>query len=277
MKSIGKMAFYSCEGLAKITIPASVTSIGEDFLWTGSYWVHDESHVVKAAIYAPENSYAVKYARENGIRWVAHDKVGGANDPTNTGNSPENAGDPAGGTGNNADGTAINIAKAKVSGIKASYAYNGKAHKPNVVVKLNGKTLKKGIAYTISYTNNKKTGKASVIIKGVGNYTGTLTKTFKIVPKKAVLTKWTSSKASTIRVSWKKDTQASGYQIQYAKNKKFTKGKTAVNISRKSTVTKKLTKLSGKKMYYIRIRAYKKISGKKCYGAWSKVVKVKCK
>ena len=55
-KSIGKKAFYSCDALRKITIPSSVSSIGEDILWTGYYWVSDNSHVVRAKIYAPSNS-----------------------------------------------------------------------------------------------------------------------------------------------------------------------------------------------------------------------------
>lgn len=53
MKNIGKEAFFDCGALRKITIPASVTSIGDDILWTGAYWTYDESHVVYATIYAP--------------------------------------------------------------------------------------------------------------------------------------------------------------------------------------------------------------------------------
>lgn len=252
LKSIGKKAFYSCNALSKITIPSSVTSIGEDFLWTGYYWTHDESHVVNAVIYAPNDSYAAKYAEKNGIEYIRTDSADAKTNPTD-------------------------LSKAKVSGIKASYAYNGKAKKPKVTVKLDKKTLKKDTDYTVSYVNNKKTGKATVKIKGIGNYTGTIKKTFKIVPKKATITKLTSPKSRTIKITWKKDSQASGYQIQYAKNAKFKNGKKTITISKKSTASKTISKLTKNKKYYVRIRAYKKIDGKKCYGSWSKPAKVKCK
>lgn len=86
-----------------------------------------------------------------------------------------------------------------------------------------------------------------------------------------------SPKAKTIRASWKKDPQASGYQIQYAKNAKFTGRKGMVDIPQKSATAKTVSNLERGKKYYVRIRAYKKISGKKCYGAWSKAKTVKCK
>ena len=85
-------------------------------------------------------------------------------------------------------GTNIPISKCTITGIKASYNYTGKAIKPTVAVKINGTTLRKDIDYTVSYTNNVKAGTATVTIKGKGNYTGSVKKTFKIV-KKAASTK----------------------------------------------------------------------------------------
>lgn len=248
LQSIGKEAFYSCSDLEKITIPASVTSIGEDFLWTGYYWVGDRGHVVDAEIYAPEGSYAAKYAEENGIRC----------------NGEYNA-------------RTTSILNANVSGIKKTYAYKGKAWEPKVTVKLDGKTLKKGTDYRVSYENNIKAGEATLKIKGVRKYKGTITKTFKIVPAKVAKLKARALKAKTIRVSWKKDKQADGYQIQYAGNAKFTKGKKSVPVAKRSAASKKIAKLARGKRYFVRIRAYKNINGEKCYGAWCKAVKVKSK
>lgn len=74
-------------------------------------------------------------------------------------------------------------------------------------------------------------------------------------------------------ISWNwKD--ASGYQVQYALNKKFTKGRKTKSTSSISITLKKLKR---KRIYYIRVRAYKRINGKKIYGPWSKVKKCKVK
>ena len=70
-------------------------------------------------------------------------------------------------------------AKVKVTGL-GDRQYTGKAVTPDPVLKYNGKTLKKGTDYTVSYQNNTKIGTAKVILKGKGNYTGTVTKTFRI-------------------------------------------------------------------------------------------------
>lgn len=256
LKSIGKEAFCDCRNLSKITIPSSVTSIGEDFLWTGYYWT-DGSHLVYATIYAPEDSYAAKYAKENNISYKAGDDKGSdKNDDTSD---------------------TISILKAKVSGIKKSYAYSGREQEPEVTLKLDNKKLEKDTDYIVSYVNNVKAGKATVKIEGINNYNGTIEKTFIIVPQKVTVLKLKSPKTGTIRIIWKKNSQAGGYQIQYAKNSKFTVGKKSVNVAKKSTVSKAILSLKKGTRYYVRIRAYKKIDGKKCYGSWSETWKVKSK
>jgi hypothetical protein len=168
------------------------------------------------------------------------------------------------------------MSKCKATISKSSYAYTGKAVKPTVTVKYGSTKLTKGTDYTVSYKNNTKTGKATITVKGKGKYSGTLTKTFNIVPKKATLSSVTSSKTKNIKVTWKKDTQATGYEIVYATNSKFKSSKT-VTVSKNSTVTKTISKLTKGKTYYVKVRSYKTINGKKVYGAYSAVKKVKCK
>lgn len=75
------------------------------------------------------------------------------------------------------------ISKATVSIKKTQYAYTGKAIKPAVTVKFNNKTLKKGVDYTVAYSNNTKVGTAKITITGKGAYAGTKTVKFKIVKK----------------------------------------------------------------------------------------------
>ena len=80
-----------------------------------------------------------------------------------------------------------------------------------------------------------------------------------------------------IRLKWKKVSKANGYVIQYAANKKFTKGRKQVIIKSRKTVSKTIKKLKAKKKYYVRIRAYRVYEGKKYYSSWSKVRIVKTK
>lgn len=72
VRSIGKQAFYE-SGLSKITIPASVTDIGEDIVWSGSYWVGDNSHVYWAVIYVEKGSAAEAYAKKYNISYEYYD------------------------------------------------------------------------------------------------------------------------------------------------------------------------------------------------------------
>ena len=75
---------------------------------------------------------------------------------------------------------AANVGKAKVTKVSKK-KYTGRAIKPNPKVKMNGRTLKRGSDYTITYKNNKRRGTATIIIKGKGNYTGIKKVTFRIV------------------------------------------------------------------------------------------------
>ena len=161
----------------------------------------------------------------------------------------------------------ISISKASVTLSTSTYAYDGKAKKPDVTVKLNGKTLKNGTDYSVTYSNNTKVGTAKVTIKGKGNYSGTITKTFKINPAKQEIQKLTA-KSKAFFVDWAQKGSAAGYEIQYATNSKFTSAK-KVTITNNKTDTKTISKLSGKKKYYVRVRSYTTVKGTKYYGAWS--------
>ena len=156
--------------------------------------------------------------------------------------------------------------KATVSGISTK-AFTGKNITQTITVKYNGKTLKKGTDYTVSYSNNKSIGTATVKIAGKGSYTGTITKTFKINPAKQEIQKLTA-KSKAFFVDWAQKGSATGYEIQYATNSKFTSAK-KVTITNNKTDTKTITKLSGKKKYYVRVHSYTTVKGTKYYGAWS--------
>ena len=78
--------------------------------------------------------------------------------------------------------TAKDVSTLNVSDIEDK-TYTGKLITPEIKIYDNSTLLKKGVDYTLSYYNNMDVGKANVQIKGIGNYTGTITKTFNIVKK----------------------------------------------------------------------------------------------
>ena len=164
--------------------------------------------------------------------------------------------------------------KATVSGISTK-AFTGKNITQSITVKYNGKTLKNGTDYTVSYSSNKNIGTATVKITGKGSYTGTITKTFKINPAKQDIQKLTA-KSKAFFVDWAQKGSATGYEIQYATNSKFTSAK-KVTITNNKTDKTTISKLSGKKKYYVRVRSYTTVKGTKYYGAWSSVKNVTTK
>ena len=159
-----------------------------------------------------------------------------------------------------------NFKKATISGI-SNKSYTGKNITQSITVKYNGKALKKGTDYTVSYSSNKNIGTATVKVAGKGSYTGTITKTFKINPAKQEIQKLTA-KSKAFFVDWAQKGSATGYEIQYATNSKFTSAK-KVTITNNKTDKTTISKLSGKKKYYVRVRSYTTVKGTKYYGAWS--------
>lgn len=158
------------------------------------------------------------------------------------------------------------ITKASVSGISTK-AFTGKAITQNVTVKVGNTVLKNGTDYTVSYSNNKKVGKATVKITGKGKYGGVITKTFKINPAKQKIQKLTA-KSKAFFIDWAQKGSATGYEIQYATNSKFT-GAKKVTITNNKTDKTTVSKLSANKKYYVRVRSYTTVKGTKYYGAWS--------
>lgn len=160
---------------------------------------------------------------------------------------------------------------AKVTLSKTSYVYNGKKKKPGIIVKMGSMVLMENADYTKSYTNNTKVGTASVNITGIGKYTGEITKTFTIVPKGTSIVGKVTAKSKGFTVKWKKQNQyTTGYQVQYSTSRRFTKKSTVAKGVRRPSTTKLTVKhLKARKKYYVRIRSYGTVNGKKYYSGWS--------
>lgn len=164
----------------------------------------------------------------------------------------------------------------------SKYSYNGKTRTPSVrVTGSSGKAIPSS-AYTVSYAKGRKNvGRYSVKISFRGNYSGTVTKTFDILPKSLSISKVTAAKKG-FTVKWKaQKQQVTGYQIQYSTVKSFKKSVKSKTVAKYKTASVKITKQKAKKTYYVRIRTYKtvRINGKstKLYSGWSKVKAVKTK
>lgn len=103
------------------------------------------------------------------------------------------------------------------------------------------------------------------------------TKNTKMVkPKKTSIKKLSKGKKK-FTVTWAKVSGIKGYQIQYSSDKKFKKNNKSVTVTKQKTTKATVKKLKSKKKYYVRVRTYKTVNGKKIYSSWSKVKSVKTK
>lgn len=153
--------------------------------------------------------------------------------------------------------------------------YNGKSQKPSLTIRNNGTKLTYKKDYTVTYSKNKNVGRAVITVKFKGNYSGTKKLYFHILPKAVSLSTVKSTARKKMKVTWKKVSGGSSYQVQYSLKSNFSGAKTVTAGSGSSSKT--ISKLASKKTYYVRIRSYKKVSGKTYYSAWSKAKKVRVK
>lgn len=175
----------------------------------------------------------------------------------------------------------VQAAKVKTITPKVTLSYksavwSGKAKTPKVTVKYGSTVLKKGRDYTVSYKNNVSVGKATVTVTLKGKYSGRKTVSFKILPKGTGISSLSKS-SGTLTVKWTKQTakmsksRITGYQIQTATNKDFTKNKKTVKVEGYKKTSAVIKNLKSNTKYYVRIRTYKTIGEKTYYSKWSKV------
>lgn len=143
--------------------------------------------------------------------------------------------------------TGISMSKVKVASasVPKSVDYSGKVHEPEPVLtyqkskKSEVIPLVKDTDYTVAYKNNTNAGTATIILTGIGKYTGTIKKTFKINPfdiKKDVEGKFTvesidpisyakggAKPAVVVKYEGRLLTQGSDYTLSYSNNSAVTK------------------------------------------------------
>ena len=164
-----------------------------------------------------------------------------------------------------------------------NYTYSGGTKTPTVsIIDANGNTVSSA-NYNVSYASGRKnvgSYKVTVTFKG-DKYSGSKYTYFDINPKGTSISKVSGAKKA-FTVKWKKQsskmttTTITGYQIRYSTSSKMTSPKYKTVKGYKST-SKKITKLSAKKKYYVQVRTYKTVSGKTYYSSWSSVKSVKTK
>ena len=239
---IGNRAFIGCDNLKSIEIPDSISTIDDAAFWlvdslTDIYYSGSESQW---------NKINIEYGNECLEGAVKHF---GKSEST------------------------IDISNCVISPIK-DQSYTGKNIKPAVTVKNGNTTLKAGTDYTVSYTNNKNVGTATVTITGKGDYSGTKTATFNIVkavnPLKVKVSSKTYKRSNlTKKKSFNIGASKAEGNVTYTLNAKAKKAKITVSKEGKVTIPKKCKKGT----YKITVKA----SGDNNYKAAAKNVTIKVK
>ncbi|MCD7843692.1 MAG: fibronectin type III domain-containing protein [Clostridiales bacterium] len=261
--TIGEYAFLDCNKLASVTIPASVTSIGTKAFG----YIFQESDETKVAyisygltIYGFSGSKAQTYAKNNGLTFVNLKKL-----TVPTVSSVKNT------------SSGVKITWKKISGVSGYIIYrktgSGSYER---VKKVTSET-------TLTYKDTGATSngtKYTYKIIAYKNYNGTTYKSSYSSAKSyyrltsPTISSLTNSASKKMTVKWDKNSKATGYQIQYSTSSDFSSYKT-VTISSYKTVSKTISSLTKGKKYYVRVRAYKTVSGTKYYSAWSSTKSVK--
>lgn len=156
-----------------------------------------------------------------------------------------------------------------------SFVYDGKAKTPSVTVTANGKKLKSETDYKIKYPSKRtKVGTYTVTATFKGKYSGTKTASFRITPPPTKLRSVTG-KPGSLEIRWsKKESQVSGYKIEYSTSSSF-KSSSSVTVKCAENTKKIITDLKSSTNYYVRIRTYKTVNSKTYYSDWSPVLGAK--
>ena len=120
--------------------------------------------------------------------------------------------------------------------------------------------IKNNVENTTTAMQNATTPDTTTVIQNTST-----TNTIIAVPR--VVVKKLKAGKKQIRLTWKKQSKVSGYEIRYATKANMKKAK-RIKVNAK-TASKTIKKLKSKKRYYIQIRAYKTNDHKKIYGNWS--------
>lgn len=240
---IGEFAFSGCENLTKVVIPKSVTEIGWASLsnYTPSYM----------KIYGYTGTVAEKYAKENKLSFVSMGAVVPQKITLNK--------------------TSIKMAAGATGTLRATISPSGVANKKITwsssnssvaAVSSSGKVSAKapGRAVITARTSNGKTAKCTVTV----------------VPKGTPITKLLSQRKGWLNIQYRANPNANGYQIQYGTSPDMKGAKyVAVNNRGIRSYTRKDVKSGA--TYYVRVRTFNVVNGKRIYSDWSGIKSMRVK
>lgn len=236
--------FAICNSVAAATI----TGVPSSQTYTGSLITPEPQVYIGGKKLVKGRDYTVKWQNEVNVGTAAIEIVG---------------------TGENGTGEYVgrkvitykiipkSIARCKANKL-ADISYNKASHTPKVVVQDGKKILAEGTDYTVSYKKNTSIGTGVAVIKGIGNYSGSIKNTFHIVSAPITGLKATAVNTSTVKLSWTKKSNITGYQV-YTKNSR----KRIVQTKKNSLTVKNL---KAGKSYTYKVRTYTKIGKKTYYG-----------
>lgn len=159
---------------------------------------------------------------------------------------------------------------------KVSKTYTGK----EMTLSIKIKDTKGKVIQTVKMPTRKGVGLYSKKVTLKGEYSGTVTLYYEILPKTVSLNDFSAGKNS-ITVKWKQLSKThraavSGFEIRYSTSSKMKSAK-KVTVKGAKATQKTISKLKGKKRYYVQVRTYKIVDGKKYYSAWSSTKSIKTK
>lgn len=287
MSSIPQRTFYGCSSLKEINLSTSVKTVEYEAFSGCSSLVSVNATKNLGAIEAKafSNCNKLKSLRlpnaDTRIANSAFENAGSSN-TTVTGKYGSTAQELA-----KSKGWKFNIIKENQKITASSYTkiIGSKAFNLGAKTSGNGK---------LTYSSNKKnvatvSSSGKITIKGYGQATITVkasstsrynsakkTVVIKVIPKKASIKTIAAKSGKKIQIKWKVDSSVTGYQIYISTNKDFKKNTKSNSFSKKKSGNITISNLE-KKKYYVKMRAYKKVDGKKYYGAWSSIKSLKVK
>jgi uncharacterized protein YjdB len=142
------------------------------------------------------------------------------------------------------------------------------------------KTITSGstVTYTDKKANTNGTKYTYKVVAKATTGTSTLSRsltTYRVA--RNAISSLASRAAGKMTVKWKRNSKANGYQVQYSKSKSFSSGNKTLTITKNTLINKTIGSLTKGKKYYVRVRSFKTVGGKKYYSAWSAVKAVTVK